>query len=150
LAPKLARSLGTMMKTNLKIAILAAGGLLAYSRLAAAESVDYNALAGKAVSSAFFSSLMGWQEVKPKNNAWPSQLIVQTSPRRALLLTLFGPCQDLDFSIAIGISSSNQRISAGFDKVLLPHLPPCRIKTIQPIDVKAMRAAQKQARKSDK
>jgi hypothetical protein len=135
------------MKTNVKIAMLAACGLLAYSRIAAAaEPVDYNAIAGKPVESAFFSSLMGWQEVKPKSPGWPTQLIVQTSPRKALLLTLFGPCQDLDFSIAIGLSSSNQRISAGFDKVLLPHLPPCRIKTIQPMDVKTMRAAEKQAR----
>jgi Family of unknown function (DUF6491) len=138
------------MKTHLKIATLMACGLMAYSRLAAAELVDYNALAGKPVTSAFFSSLMGWQEVKPKNSSWPNQLIVQTSPRKALLLTLFGPCQDLDFSIAIGLSSSNRRISAGFDKVLLPNLPPCRIKTIQPIDVKAMRAAEKQARKPDR
>jgi hypothetical protein len=109
--------------------------------------VDYAALAGPAVSSARFTRLLGWHDVpQSATSLGPMQLIVQSDLKRAVLITFFSPCYALDFNVQIGISSFGRQISAGFDKVLLPHHESCRIKTLQPLDVKAMRAAEKAAR----
>ena len=70
--------------------------------------------------------------------------------KNAYLLTLYSPCRDLDYSVEIALTSSGHQLSAGFDKVLVPGHESCRIKTIQPIDVKAMRVAEKAARLKNK
>ncbi len=141
------------MKASVKFALAAACIFLIFGRTAAAkpEKVDYNALAGASVNSVLFTRLMGWHSVDATYRAaGPTQLVVQTGMKNAYLLTLYSPCRDLDFSIQIALTSSGHQLSAGFDKVLIPGHESCRIKTIQPIDVKAMRAAEKAARLANK
>ena len=142
------------MKASVKFALAAACIFMVFGRTAAAnkpEKVDYNALAGASVNSVLFTRLMGWHAVDATSRAaGTTQLIVQTGMKKAYLLTLYSPCRDLDFSIQIALTSSGHQLSAGFDKVLIPGHESCRIKTIQPIDVKAMRAAEKAVRLANK
>lgn len=106
--------------------------------------IDYSKLAGEPVPSLYYTRLIGWHAVDSKRPI-ADQLVVQTTTKRAYLLSLYGPCQDLDFALAIGLTHFAHRVSAGFDQVIVSKHSRCRIKTIQPIDVKAMRAAQKLA-----
>ena len=140
------------MKASVKFALLASFILMILGRTAAAKAaqVDYNALAGASVNTAFFSSLTGWHAVDSNSAYGPTQLVIQTSIKNAYLLTLYSECRDLDFSVQIALTSSGHQLSAGFDKILIPNRPSCRIKTIQPINVKAMRAAEKAARLANK
>ena len=146
------QSKAILMKASFKIALFASCLFLIFGRTAAAKStqVDYNALAGKSVNTAFFTSLMGWHAVDSTSAYGPTQIVVQTGMKNAYLLTLYSECRDLDFSVQIALTSSGHRLSAGFDKILIPNRQSCRIKTIQPIDVKAMRAAEKAARLANK
>jgi uncharacterized protein YceK len=78
----------------------------------------------------------------------PTALAVWTSPSRAWLLELDAPCRDLEFAQAIGFDSRGMQISAGFDSVVVlsraagPYIP-CRIRIIQPLDVAAIRQAER-------
>lgn len=73
-------------------------------------------------------------------------LAVWTHPSEAYLLDLDAPCEGLDFAIAIGLTSHTGEVSARFDDVLVrqpgPHIP-CRIQTIRPLDVTAIKAAER-------
>ena len=105
----------------------------------------YAAHAGAPVSSfRYFGSLNGWTPIG--NDA----VAVWTKPSEAWLLDLYGPCNDLGFSPVIGVTSNMNQVSAGFDKVLTRGAGamdiPCRIKTIRPLDVKAIRQAEKTMR----
>lgn len=77
-------------------------------------------------------------------------LVVWTTPTRAWLLDVHGPCSELPFARAIKLSSSTGRVSARFDDVTPigsgMHSIPCRIREIRPIDVPALREARRQAR----
>ena len=142
-----------LMKASVKIAFAASCILMVLGQTAAAKAakVDYNALAGESVNTVFFSSLMGWHAVDATaTGLGPTQIVVQTGIKKAYLLTLYAPCRDLDFSVQIALTSSGHQLSAGFDKILIPNRQSCRIKTIQPINVKAMRAAEKAARLANK
>lgn len=142
------------MKTSVIVALITSCILASCAQIPSAETaarksaeVDYNALAGESVNTVFFSSLSGWQAVDATATGYgPTQLIVHTGVSKAYLLTLYAPCRDLDFSVQIAVTSAGHQLSAGFDKILIPHHESCRIKTIQPIDFKAMRAAEKAAR----
>ena len=76
-----------------------------------------------------------------------SALAVWTSPSRAWLLELNGPCPYLDSSYSIGFDSRDGRIDAGFDSVVPLSQGgvqiPCRIDRIHRIDVEALRAAER-------
>jgi len=95
----------------------------------------------------FFGSLNGWTALGD------TALAVWTRPSQAYLLELSGPCQDLDYAVAIGLTSRMNRVSARFDKVLVrdptggPRLP-CFISTIRPLDVKAVRASEQELRQA--
>lgn len=107
----------------------------------------YRAHAGEPVGSFnFFGQLNGWAPLGD------SALAVWTKPREAYLLELFGPCQDLDFTQAIGLTSQGNRVYARFDKVLVRSTGainiPCNIQTIRPLDVAAIRASEKQLREA--
>ncbi|GEM_PF-5591459 len=145
------------MKTSVIVALVASCMLLSCAEVPAKTAarkpatVDYNALAGESVSTVFFSSLSGWQAVDSTATGYgPTQIIVRTGVSKAYLLTLYAPCRDLDFSVQIAVTSSGHQLSAGFDKILIPRHESCRIKTIQPIDFKAMRAAEKATRLANK
>lgn len=76
-----------------------------------------------------------------------STLVLHTGPRRAYLLELAGFCVDLRHATTIRITRSVTQISAGFDDVIVldPVSPigrvPCRIRTIQPLDLERLEPA---------
>lgn len=132
-----------------------AGVCLALSACATTGRLDdsqtlalYNAHAGPPVNDMLlFGSINGWTALGD------SALAVWTRPSEAYLLKLAGPCQGLDFAMAIGVTSSGSRVSRGFDKVLvrdpagLPQLP-CTISSIQKLDVKGLKASEKELRQA--
>jgi Family of unknown function (DUF6491) len=73
-----------------------------------------------------------------------------TRPSQAWLIELFSPCSELDFADTIGFRNLNGRLNARFDQVYVSShslLPiSCTIKEIRPLDVKAIRAAERDAR----
>lgn len=94
----------------------------------------------------YVGSLNGWTPLGDH------ALAVWTSPSRAYLLELMGPCMGLDFALGISISNQMGVVSARFDKVLVhdsssPTHFPCRIQEIRPLDVKALKQAQRELRK---
>ena len=119
-------------------------------RMTSAERLDlYRAHAGEPVKDfQYFGSLNGWTELGN------SALAVWTRPNQAYLLELGGPCLELDFAPAISITNLMGRVSTGFDKVLVLGGPdtgvrvPCRIQSIRPLDIKALRAQEQQLRQA--
>ena len=70
----------------------------------------------------------------------------------AWLLQLQGPCRDPEFAPAISLTSHMNQVNARFDKVIA-HAPgsmglPCHIREIRPLDVKALRASEKELREA--
>ncbi|KRG69099.1 DUF6491 family protein [Pseudoxanthomonas dokdonensis] len=112
--------------------------LAMYRDVAGAPVKDFN----------FFGNLTGWTPLGD------GALAVSPKLNETYLLTLSGPCPDLDYAQAIVLSSMNGQVSAGFDKVTPigagtsgPHIP-CRIDTIQPVDGKALKASQQELREA--
>jgi hypothetical protein len=105
---------------------------------------DYQALAGDAKNQVLFSHLRGWRSIDEEH------LVLEASGNRLYFVTLFGRCINLDFEHTIGVRNQGHTLTAGFDAIVIhnnyTHALPCRIKTIQPIDHKALRAAEKAAR----
>lgn len=77
-------------------------------------------------------------------------LAIWTRPSEAWLLELSGPCNGLDYTPVIGLSSQMGQVSAHFDNVLVRNGGisdfPCRIDTIRPLDVKAIKQAERDLR----
>ena len=74
----------------------------------------YQANAGAPVKSfSFFGSINGWTPLGDE------AIAVWTKPSEAYLLGLYGPCRDLPFSQVISVTSQMNRVSAGFDKVMV-------------------------------
>lgn len=90
----------------------------------------------------FSSSIDNWTYLGP------TTLAVWTRPSEAWLLELDAPCRDLQYAQAIGFDSRGPQVTAGFDSVVVvsraaaPYLP-CRIRTIQPLDVAGIRAVER-------
>lgn len=111
----------------------------------------YRAYAGEPAGSfRYFGTLNGWTPLGDE------ALAVWTRPNEAYLLELFGSCQDLDYAPAIRISNQGSTVYAGFDSVTpagagaigMRNIP-CRIKTIRPLQVKALKAAQRELREAN-
>jgi hypothetical protein len=109
----------------------------------------YRSYAGAPVGDfQYFGRLNGWSPLGD------SALVVWTKPNQAYLLDLFGPCTDLDYAPAISLSNLSSRVSARFDKVYVlgggggSFRIPCRIETIRPLDVKALKQAQREMREA--
>jgi hypothetical protein len=106
----------------------------------------YRAAAGEPVNSfPYQGRITGWTPLGDRTIA------LWTSPRRAWLVGLDGPCPDIDFSPVIAVTSSQGgRVSAGFDKVLASGQGsmqiPCRIREIRELDTARIKAAEKAAR----
>lgn len=80
-------------------------------------------------------------------------LAVWTRPNQAYLLELRASCNELGYAPAIAITQRFGQVSARFDNVIALSGPgmiriPCRIETIRPLDVKAIRASEKQLREA--
>ena len=129
-------------------AMLALAGCATDAALRDSEQLAlYRAHAGEPVGSFnYFGSISGWTPLGD------SALAVWTRPSEAWLLELTGPCQDLEYAPAIGLTGNMNRVYARFDKVLVDSRGvvnmPCHIQQIRPLDVKALRAAQKQLREA--
>lgn len=105
----------------------------------------YRAHAGEPVDSfRYFGRLNSWTPLGDE------ALAVWTSPSRAYLLEVDGPCNDLEFARAIQLSESAGMVHARFDDVTPvgtgTHPIPCRIREIRSIDVQALREARRQAK----
>ena len=109
----------------------------------------YRAHAGEPVDRFnYYGRLNGWTPLGDE------ALAVWTRPNEAYLLELFGPCRDLPFAPAISLSNHMSRVSARFDSVtplggaVGPSNIPCRIETIRPLQVKALKQAQRELREA--
>jgi len=96
----------------------------------------YEASAGEPVNAfSIFGPVDGWTDLGPRS------LAVWTSNSEAYLLDLATPCPDLSEAFAIALTQSGQRVSAGFDGVIVRgpvtsvSPAPCMIARIRPVDV---------------
>lgn len=140
------------MKTSILLlaATLALGACSSSPRQSDAETLAlYQSVAGEPVKDfQYFGQINGWAPLGG------SALVVRTRPSQAYLLQVDGPCPDLEYAPAITVSHFSGRVSARFDTVTpLGGVTgsiriPCRIQTIRPLDVKALKLAQKELRKA--
>ena len=129
----------------------AAGVLAALSACATTRLGDdarlslYRANAGAPVDHfRYYGSLNGWTPLGD------GAIALWTRPSEAYLVEFFGPCQGVDYAATIGVSSSMGRVNAKFDKVLVRNAGrvefPCTIREIRPLDVAAVRGAERALR----
>jgi hypothetical protein len=105
----------------------------------------YRQHAGEPVPSfAYFGRVSSWTPLGSE------ALAIWTSPSRAWLLEVDGPCNDLAFAHAVKLSSSTGRVHVRFDDVTPigpgAHPMPCRIREIRQVDVPALREARRVAK----
>jgi hypothetical protein len=141
------------MKRPIPLAVLTAtllAGCATGPKLSTTEKLAlYHDHAGEPVKDfRYFGTLNGWSPLGD------GALAVWTKPREAYLLELSGRCPDLEYAMAIHITQFGNRVSARFDDVLPLGAGtssikiPCRIQTIRPLDVKALRASEKELREA--
>ncbi|WP_313928236.1 DUF6491 family protein [Pseudoxanthomonas sp.] len=141
------------MKPLLPFALLAAAALSGCAtdgkQTDAEKLAFYRDHAGEPVKDfQYFGRLNGWTPLGD------GALAVWTRPSEGYLLELTGPCQDLDYAMAISVTQFGNRVSARFDDVVPLGAGtssikiPCRIETIRPLDVKALRASEKEMREA--
>lgn len=131
------------------VLVAALAGCASAGKLSGPQRLDlYRSHAGEPVRDfRYFGSLNGWTELGD------SALAVWTRPNEAWLLELNGPCLDLSYASAIGVTNMMGQVSARFDSVKVygggsvPSIP-CRIQTIRPLDVKALRVSEKELREA--
>lgn len=96
----------------------------------------------------YFGRLDGWTPLGD------SALAVWTRPNQAYLLELQGPCQDLAFANAISVTDQSGEVYQRFDKVIVLNrsaIPlPCFISQIRPLNVQAIKQAQRDIRDAGK
>lgn len=102
----------------------------------------YRANAGEPVRSfQFFGRLHSWTPLGDR------VLAVWTRPREAWLLELSGSCPDLAYAHSVAITSSLNSVQARFDRVRPigagSMTIPCQIGEIRPLDVDALRDAER-------
>lgn len=105
----------------------------------------YRSHAGEPVDSIQYTgSYNGWTPLSD------GAFALWTRPSQAWLVELYSPCSEIDYADTIGFRDTNGRLSARFDQVYVSSrsLIPisCTIKEIRPLDVKAIRIAEKDAR----
>ena len=120
---------------------LAACSSVPYAQRMSNRQAAYAAAAGDPVRSFRFFNLSSWE---PLGN---SQLAVYTRPNEAWLLTVSGPCPDLDFTNVIGLTSILHEVSVNFDKVLTGRTFPCFISQIRPVNTAKLKAVEHEQRK---
>ena len=123
--------------------LLAACSSVPYAQRMAQRQAAYAAAAGAPVRSFHFFNLYSWEPLGD------NQVAVYTQVNRAWLLDV-GPCQNLEFTNAIGLTSFGGDVSVNFDKVLTGRgFPPCFISKIRPVDVAKLKLEQQAQRKID-
>lgn len=136
------------MRKPTRFIFMALAGLLTacssvpYTQRQQQRQAAYTAAAGAPVKSFHFFNLWSWEPLSE------SQLVIYTRPNRAWLLDLDGRCQNLEFTNAIGLTSSSGEVMVRFDKVRVGRgYIPCTIMQIRPVDVKRLRIEQEAQRK---
>ena len=138
------------MKTTL-VALAAAallGGCATSSGMRDADRLAlYRTHAGAPVDDfRYFGSLNGWTSLGDEAVA------LWTRPNQAYLVSFNGRCPDLDFAQAISVSNQFHTVHRNFDTVTAIGASsmtiPCRIREIRPLDVAAIRDAERQMRAS--
>ena len=139
----------------MKYLLFVSGLLLAFAACAADPKIReadrlalYRANAGASVDNfQYFGRLDGWTPLGQ------SAVAIWTKPNEAYLLELDGTCLDLDFANAITVTDQFGRVYRRFDKVIVlsqgANQIPCWIRDIRPVDVKALKQAEKDKRKAD-
>ena len=122
-------------------AALAACSSVPRAEREAQRRADYEAAAGPSQRSfRYFGNLWSWEPLGK------DLLVIYTRPSEAWLLTVSG-CTDLEYTNAIGLTSSFRQVSVGFDKVLTGRRDfPCTITGIRPVNVKQLKASQAERR----
>jgi hypothetical protein len=140
---------------TMKIPLFAASLLFAFSACASdpkmreADRLElYRANAGASVDNfQYFGRLDGWTPLGE------TALAIWTRPSEAYLLELTGTCHDLDFAQAITVTNQFGKVYRRFDKVIVlgrgANQIPCWIRDIRPINVKALKQAEKDKRAAD-
>jgi hypothetical protein len=103
---------------------------------------EYRAAAGEPVASFWFRGLKSWEPLGEEH------VVIRTGPRDIYLLTVERPCNELPWALSISITSSNSRVYARFDNVIVREQR-CRIQSIQPVDRDALRQAQQAGKLQD-
>ncbi|MGN6704704.1 MAG: DUF6491 family protein [Rhodanobacter sp.] len=124
------------------VAVLSACSSVPLAQREQQRQAAYASAAGAPVRSFHFFTLWSWEPLGDH------QVVVYTRPSQAWLLDLDGPCQNLPFTQAIGLTSSSGTVFSRFDKVLTggPYAP-CVISQIRPVDVRQLRIAQEAQRR---
>ena len=129
----------------LSAALLLAG--CATGRLSDSERLAlYQQHAGAPVNQIRYQQPMGWDRIDDQH------VVLQMRPNESWLLRLSGPClQWGNGSPFIGLSTFSGMTLSRFDKVIAPGSQQlsCLIQDIRPLDVKALRAAEKVLRGKD-
>lgn len=130
------KGLMVLMATGL-LAACASMGLPEATRLALIE-----AHAGAPVNQIRYSNPIGWSRVDAQH------VLLDLRPRETWLLTLTGSCLDWGSgSPGLIVKSQTGFLLGKFDSVqTVGSLVTCRIDEIRPVDMKAVRAAEKQLR----
>lgn len=138
-----------MKRPTLSVLLLALS-LAACATDPAARDADrlalYRANAGEPVPSfRYFGRINGWTPLGGEAVA------LWTRPNEAWLLSLRGPCPDLDFARAIQVTHQLNTVNARFDKVVplgggVQGRIPCFIEEIRPLDVAGIREAERARR----
>jgi hypothetical protein len=132
------------------IAVLAAvvmlSGCATNARMRDADRLAlYRQHAGAPVPSfRYLGPISGWTPLGD------SALAIWTRPNQAYLLDLSGSCPELDFALAISLTHQFRTVHARFDRVVPQGSTgmtiPCPIREIRPLDVTAIRQAQREMR----
>lgn len=108
----------------------------------------YRAHAGAPVPSMqYFGSLNGWTPLGD------DAIALWSRPSQAYLVEFNGSCPDIEYAQAIQVSNQSGRVYARFDEVLVfdgtpMRSMPCRIASLRPLDVKAIRAEERAMREA--
>ena len=131
-----------MKSSSLSLAVLLVLAGCATNRLDDSERLSLHlAHAGEPVSQIRYYDAMGWSRVDGDH------LALNMRPHQSWLIRVSGDCLDWSNSLALGISSQGGWVSTKFDRVYAKGAPmSCVIQEIRPLDVKALRAAEKQMR----
>ncbi|MBL8298168.1 MAG: hypothetical protein JNN30_07475 [Rhodanobacteraceae bacterium] len=135
----MSRSLFLAVATAAVLAVATAAPVQAMTDSERERLAEYERFAGEPVKDMPFWRLQSYESLG--NEA----LVVWTGVNKAWLIKVLPPCTDLPWAKAVGLSSSNHRVSAKFDHVVAggDH---CQIATIQPVDEKSLRAARREKR----
>lgn len=136
-----------MSRVRASVVLLLAGLLVACSSMPYAQRrqqrmAAYRAAAGAPVHSfRFVGTMWSWEPLGD------TELVVYTRPDRAWLIDVGASCPNLPFANVIGLTSSFDEVSVGFDRVLTGRgYIPCTISRIRPLDVAKLKIEQAKQR----